>query len=581
MLACLLLLAPAVQVTTIPDSTQVNVPGPLLADVDGDRLVLVERDVLAPAVASVRVWERVAGSWGLNAIVTPAVTLSGVESATTAALSGDTLVVRVASFPSIFSNTPVDAHVLVYVKEASGWVQQATLDPVGADPTADAYGASLAIDGDIAVVGASLDNHSGAGFAGSAYVFVRNGTTWSQEQKLIASQPGEFAFFGGDMAISGDTLAVGASGDPSPANNTGAVYVFRRSGTQWSEEARLQPAGAWNGFNVGSSVDLDGDVCAIGATMSTTSFIGRAYAFHRTGTTWTQEATLIGYDNTFWDLAGAVAVGGETIVVGAWLHDQIGADSGTAYVFTRDAGDWSEVAELRPFDLQADDGFGRVVHLSGDRALVVSDPGISEFNLAPDAHTYTDPIDFCAGDGGDQAGCTDCPCGANAPVGTVSGCAHAASGFFAGRGARLFADVSPAPFSRLEFRLEDAPPGGFAILVSGPSAAPSGVGANPCPVGSGLAQPATVDGLRCITSFGTGGIVRHGVRQVDAAGAIDANGVPPEEVWQDRNAGVANWGVPAGAGLTRHFQAFVRQNPGAGCGTGLTTTQGVTVSYLP
>lgn len=580
MLAILLLLAPTAQVVTVPESTRVNLSAPLLADVDGDRLVIAARDVPAPGVASVRVWERVAGSWGLNAIVTPAVTLSGVESSTTAALSGDTLLVRVASFMP-FSSGAVDSHVLVYVREATGWVQQATLDPVGADPAADAFGASLAIDGDIAIVGASLDNHSGAGFAGSAYVFVRNGTTWSQEQKLIASPPGEFAFFGRVLAISGDTLVVGASGDPSPASNAGAAYVFRRSGTQWSQEARLQPAVVGNGFNVGVSVDLDGDLCAIGASMSTSSFIGRAYAFRRSGTTWTQEVTLSGYDTTAWDSARQVAVRGDRFIVGAPAHDQVGLDAGTVYVFSHDGGTWNELAELRPFDLQAGDRFGRSVHLSADRALIASDTGIAEFNLAADAHTYTDPIDFCTGDGGDQAGCTDCPCGANAPVGTTSGCAHPASGSFGGRGARLFADVSPAPFSRLEFRLEDAPPDGFAILVSGPSAAPSPGGTNPCPVGSGLAQPATVDGLRCISSFGTGSLVRHGVRPVDAAGAIADNGVPPEELWQDRNAGAANWGVPAGAGLTRHFQAFVRQNPTAGCGTGLTTTQGMTVTYLP
>jgi hypothetical protein len=105
---------------------------------------------------------------------------------------------------------------------------------VASDPQAyDGFGWSVAISSDTVVVGAQNDDHAGFNSAGSVSVFVRSGTTWSEEAWLTASDPETGAYFGTSVALSGDTLIVGAVPDDS------AAYVFVRSGTTWSEQAKL------------------------------------------------------------------------------------------------------------------------------------------------------------------------------------------------------------------------------------------------------------------------------------------------------------------------------------------------------
>ncbi|MEM7518459.1 MAG: hypothetical protein AAF368_16240, partial [Planctomycetota bacterium] len=177
---------------------------------------------------------------------------------------------------------------------------------------------------------------------------------------------------------------------------------------------------------------------------------------------------------------------------------------------------------------------------------------------------------FCFGDGGDQLGCTDCPCGNNAPPGTVGGCLNPA-----GTSASLLPSGSPnVTADTLRFDMSGGEPSSFGILSSGNSLAPAGA-ANPCfGLNSGIVSP-TLDGLRCAVQ----GVQRHGTR------AIDANG--------DVGMTTSGWGPPSGppgglisqggfvAGQTRHYQVIYRVLPSEGCLTGQNTSQAVTVVFEP
>src|SRR5262245_31995722 len=120
----------------------------------------------------------------------------------------------------------------VYRREGGRWIAEATLQP--SDPTANAhFGFDLSADGDTIAVG-SYWKKGPAGYSqGAAYVFRRQGSQWQQEAKLTASQPDEWDFFGYGVLLVGDTLFLGADGDDDAAADAGAVYVFRRTGTQW------------------------------------------------------------------------------------------------------------------------------------------------------------------------------------------------------------------------------------------------------------------------------------------------------------------------------------------------------------
>jgi hypothetical protein len=187
----------------------------------------------------------------------------------------------------------------------------------------DQFGWSVAISGSTAVVGADTPNGTGA-----AYVFVRSGTTWSQQAELTASDGTSNDEFGRSVAISGDTAMVGAHAKNSA---TGAAYVFVRSGTTWSQQAELTARDRRAGDFFGNRVAISGSTVVVGAPFKN-SATGAAYVFVR-GTTWFQQAELTASDGVSGDFfGGSVAISGRTAVVGAPFKNSA---TGAAYVFCR------------------------------------------------------------------------------------------------------------------------------------------------------------------------------------------------------------------------------------------------------
>ena len=266
----------------------------------------------------------------------------------------------------------------------SATLEQAKLfAPDGADM--DQFGCSVAVSGDTAIVGACHDNEYSEVKQGAVYVFVRSAEGWNLQAKLTAAdQSGgtEADGFGYSVALDGDTALVGAlwEGD-------GAAYVFTRSGTVWSQQAKL--TGPHNPeyadyADFGYSVALDRDAAVIGApeqSVGQYDDIGSAYVFARSGTVWSQQAELIAGDGFLGDGFGSsVAISNGTALVGA---PAASFDTGAAYVFTRSAR-WSQRAKLLASDGLEKDDFGTAVALSGDTALV----GAPEREPVPAAYVF-------------------------------------------------------------------------------------------------------------------------------------------------------------------------------------------------
>ena len=230
--------------------------------------------------------------------------------------------------------------------------QQAKL--VASDAQAsDAFGWSVDIDGDTLVVGAWYEDAGGSN-AGAAYVFTRSGTSWSQQAKLVASDAQASDEFGNSIAISGDTVVVGAYIEDTGATSAGAAYVFTRSGTTWSQQAKIQGSTTVIYDNFGMSVAIDSNTIIVGSTGKDTgaTSAGAAYVFTRSGTSWSQQAKIVAANAGENDNFGiSVDIDGDNVIVGAIKEDTKAADGGAVYVFTRSGTTWSQQKLLTASDV--------------------------------------------------------------------------------------------------------------------------------------------------------------------------------------------------------------------------------------
>ncbi len=236
-------------------------------------------------------------------------------------------------------------------------------------------GRSVAVSGDTLVAG-SLANNGGGNNSGSVYVFTRSGTVWTQQAILTASDGASGDQFGDSVALSGDTVVIGAGNDDHAGGaSAGSAYVFTRSGSVWAQQAKLIASDAAASDNFGISIALSADTTVVGAYRNDhvgAANAGSAYVFIRSGFVWTQQAKLISDDIAASDFFGhAVSVSGDTVVVGAYQDNHpAGADAGSAYLFTRSGTVWTQQAKLTASDAAASDRFGFAVAVSGGTAMI-------------------------------------------------------------------------------------------------------------------------------------------------------------------------------------------------------------------
>jgi len=248
----------------------------------------------------------------------------------------------------------------------SDWDQTAKLTASDGDAN-DWFGCSVSVSGDYAIVGAYGDQTS----KGSAYIFMWSGTSWVQQQKLTASDGAAWDYFGCSVSISGDYTIVGAYGDDDKGTESGSAYIFLRSGTSWSQQAKLTASDGNAVDRFGNSVSISGDYAIVGA-WGDDSYKGSAYIFKRVDTTWSPQAKLTASDGAAGDAFGySVSICGDYAIVGAFYDDvNVMVDSGSAYIFKRGGTSWSEQDKLTASDGAAGDRFGWSVSVSGDYAIV-------------------------------------------------------------------------------------------------------------------------------------------------------------------------------------------------------------------
>ncbi len=239
---------------------------------------------------------------------------------------------------------------------------QCQIDELSASDAADGdrFGASVSLEGDLLVIGSPLANGNQLN-SGAAYVFEFDGTSWVEQQKLVASDGDGGDQFGGDLSLSGNAILIGARYAGPNDDESGAAYVFRFDGSSWREEQILRASDPEADDIFGTSVSIDGNVALVGAPYKTQymHWVGAVYYFRYDGAMWVEEQKFLASDYFYQDHFGvAVDMDGQTAV--------IGADGAIAtYVFRLEGDEWVQQQKLVPSDGEIWD-FGESVSLAGD-----------------------------------------------------------------------------------------------------------------------------------------------------------------------------------------------------------------------
>ena len=378
---------------------------------------------------SVDIDRAVAGDLDHQAYVKAPNSGSGDQFGGAVALSGDLLAVAAVQEDSAANGINGDwsddaaagtGAVYVFHRDITGaWFHEAYVKASNA-ASADGFGRSIALSGDTLAVGAFHEDSAATGIdgdqvdnsaidSGAVYIFTRDATgNWSQQAYIKASNSNDTDAFGVSIALSGDTLVVGAYMEDSSASgvngdetdngspDSGAVYVFTRDEAgSWTQQAYLKASNTDSGDQFGASVALSGDILAVGAAKesskttgidggeasNSSSDAGAVYVFARDGAgTWSQEAYIKASNTDRDDHFGAtVALSGDTLVVGAPLEDSAATgingfeaddkalNAGSAYVFVRDAdGIWNQQAYIKASNTETQDQFGHSIAIAGN-----------------------------------------------------------------------------------------------------------------------------------------------------------------------------------------------------------------------
>ncbi len=472
-----------------------------------------------------------------------------------------------------------------------------TLDGLTLTHGVGAHGGGMKVEGNVTLRNSTIaDNRAelaGAGISlvtGASPSLVIENSTIADNLCLTANGwGGGIVATLGSLSIAGSTLSGNRSGDwigPQPGGSGGAMFVdscrLELSNSTISGNQARAAAGIYCRQPLPGSVISHSTLSGNSAAVGPGGIDVIAGILDLRSTLIVGNSGFPGYadvNGTFSSLGhniiGDIGTGTSGFVDGA-NGDQVGTSNNVVIGMLgplQDNGGPTKTHALLPGSPAIDSGDPLFAPAFDQRGVqrpigTASDVGAFEFDPAVNS--------FCNGDGGVQAGCTNCPCGNNAPLQTVGGCINSA-----GTAARLGAggDTSVSlPSSRtddLRFSLLALPPLSICILGSGNGLAPSNA-ANPCfGLGSG-AQAAALDGLRCAV----GQTRRHGGRVADSNGEVGATNSP----WGGEGPPALGLAQAFGgfvAGQTRYFQAVYRENPLAVCGRGLNTTQAIEVTFVP
>lgn len=318
------------------------------------------------------------GSWTQRAKLTASDAAAHDEGARWAAISGDIVVFGARLNDDAGSQSGA---AYLFHRPAGGWSDMTETQKLTAsDGTAgDMFGGHVAADGDVVLIGANRADIYGTD-SGAAYVFRYDAQSqiWVEEDKLIPSDGAPQDVFGSRVAIQGDVAVVTAIEDDDHGGGSGSAYVFRYDPETltWVQEDKLTADDGGAGDNFGYYVAISANIVVIGSWHDDEEGLtdsGSAYVFRYEGGNWVQEAKLIPSDAGAGDQFGTqLAVSGHCAVIGSQRDDDAGAESGSAYVFSYDASTqtWQEEAKLAASDGATWHTFGRSVGITGDTILI-------------------------------------------------------------------------------------------------------------------------------------------------------------------------------------------------------------------
>ena len=343
--------------------------------IDGSTMVVGARfdSTTASQAGAAFVFVLTNGSWVQQAVLLANDGAASDKFGYSVAVNGNTIVVGAYQDDTGFAD---GGSAYVFVRSGTTWSFQQKLTPALMAAN-DEFGNAVGITGNSIIVGSHFADLPSNADAGAAYVFQRSGTTWSELQKLTPTAAVVLGDnFGESIAMSAGRAAIGASGDDTPETAAGAVYVFTESGGLYGPQQKITIPNGTNGDRFGSSVAIENNLLVAGAREDTPvvgqTARGSAYIYEFVGTSWITRGQIIASDGATADRFGwSVAVSNNSIAVGAREDDTTaGADAGSTYIFSRVGNGWSETQKLTPSDPVNGDRFGSSVALLADTLIV-------------------------------------------------------------------------------------------------------------------------------------------------------------------------------------------------------------------
>lgn len=256
----------------------------------------------------------------------------------------------------------------IYKRTNGIWEQQIRIDATDGE-AGDGFGSAVAISSTHVIIGAWNDDEA----RGAAYVFIKSGTAWIQQAKLVASDGESGDHFGRSVAIEGDLAVVGSWQDDNERGAAaGAAYIYKLNTGNWQQHTKLIAVDGQQGDRFGSAVTLGGGRVLVGAANGGFFGEGAAYVFSAAGSVWNQDAKLSAAVAGLSDGFGTtLAIDGATAVIGAPLHDNASSiDEGAAYIFEEENGQWIERATLTASTGASGFEFGSSVDIVGGEVVV-------------------------------------------------------------------------------------------------------------------------------------------------------------------------------------------------------------------
>lgn len=312
-------------------------------------------------------------SWVLEAQLTAADARPGDSFGVAVAISGNTIAVGASGQDH---NGFADAGaVYLFRRKGNAWNQIARL--TAADPASeDNFGSAIALKGETLVVGANSKDLLNLPDAGAAYIFISRGNSWDQKAKLLPIRPTAGGYYGTSTAISEKYIVIGETqANPFGLRGDGSIYIYEGGGRNWALSEHISLDNGRRGDFFGNSVAIFGETLVVGALFREVNQIvnsGAAYVFERSGSNWKFQAELFPPDAKDFDRFGeAVAISGTVIAVGARDKSQAGlSTAGAVYIFSREGTTWSDPVKIVADSISAGDHYGNAVSISGERLIV-------------------------------------------------------------------------------------------------------------------------------------------------------------------------------------------------------------------